>query len=331
MYNIFNMEVASKNNKVNKNGISLALLAALCYSISTPLSKLILNYLSPTLMAGFLYLGAGLCMVFIYLFRFIFKKSTKRENKLTKKDLPYVIGMIVLDIAAPILMMFGLFSTSAANASLLNNFEIVMTSLIALLFFKEKISQRLWLGIGTITLSCFILSFESLESFSFNYGSLLILLAALCWGAENNCTKKISSSDPLQIVLIKGICSGTGSIIIGLCIGERIEVVNAWSVFATLGVGIVAYGLSIFFYIYAQRFIGAAKTSAYYAINPFIATFFSLVLFLEIPKWWFFIALLIMVIGARLASSDKPLLKKKVKENLSNSGEDENSEIREDA
>ena len=323
------MEEIKIANRTNKKGIAIALLAALCYSISSPLSKLILNYLSPTLMAGFLYLGAGICMLFIYLFRMIFKKKIKKEKKLTKKDLPYVIGMVVLDIAAPILMMFGLSTTSAANASLLNNFEIVMTSLIALLIFKEKISPRLWLGIGAITISCAILTFESYEALNFNLGSILILLAALCWGAENNCTKKISSSDPLEIVLIKGLCSGTGSIIIGLCIGERIELVNIWAIFATLGVGLIAYGLSIFLYIYAQRFIGAAKTSAYYAINPFIAAIFSLIIFLEIPNWQFVLAIFIMAAGAWLASSDKPLLKKKIKDSTINNIEEEKQDLNE--
>lgn len=174
----------------NNKGILLALVAAICYSISSPLSKLLLAYITPTLLAGFLYIGAGVCMLFVYLFRFSFKKKIKKEVSLTKKDIPYVIGMVILDIAAPILMMFGLKITSAANASLLNNFEIVMTSLIALIIFKEKISKRLWAGIIAITLSCLILSFESFESFNFNIGSLLILLAALCWGLENNCTKK---------------------------------------------------------------------------------------------------------------------------------------------
>lgn len=323
------MKNLNVGNSANKKGIAIALLAAVCYSISSPLSKLILNYLSPTLMAGFLYLGAGICMLFIYLFRLVYKKKIKKEKKLTKKDLPYVFGMVILDIAAPILMMFGLSTTSAANASLLNNFEIVMTSLIALLFFKEKISPRLWLGIGAITISCVILTFESYEALNFNLGSILILLAALCWGAENNCTKKISSSDPLEIVFIKGLCSGTGSIIIGLCIGERIELANIWSVFVTLGVGLIAYGLSIFLYIYAQRFIGAAKTSAYYAINPFIAAIFSLIIFLEIPNWQFVLAIFIMAVGAWLASSDKPLLKKKIKDSMINNSEEEIQDLNE--
>ena len=300
----------------NKRGIALAILAAVCYSVSSPLSKLILGYISPTLMAGFLYLGAGVCVLFILLIRLFFKKRVKKEKSLSKKDIPYVIGMVLLDIAAPILMMFGLERTSAANASLLNNFEIVITSLVALLIFKEKISGRLWLGIADITVSCIILSFESVEAFQFSIGSLLILLAAVCWGFENNCTRKISSSDPLEIVLIKGLCSGTGSIIIGFSIGERIEVTNIWAIFAALGIGVVAYGLSIFFYIYAQRLVGAAKTSAYYAINPFVAVIFSLLLFMEIPAWQYWIALAIMILGAWLASSDKPIFKKKGEEKI---------------
>ena len=300
----------------NKRGIALAILAAVCYSVSSPLSKLILGYLSPTLMAGFLYLGAGVCMLFILLIRLFFKKRVKKEKSLSKKDIPYVIGMVLLDIAAPILMMFGLERTSAANASLLNNFEIVITSLVALLIFKEKISGRLWLGIAAITVSCIILSFENVEAFQFSIGSLLILLAAVCWGFENNCTRKISSSDPLEIVLIKGLCSSTGSIIIGFSIGERIEVANIWAIFAALGIGVVAYGLSIFFYIYAQRLVGAAKTSAYYAINPFVAVIFSLLLFMEIPAWQYWIALAIMILGAWLASSDKPIFKKKGEEKI---------------
>lgn len=123
-----------------------------------------------------------------------------------------------------------------------------------------------------VTLSCGILSFEDISSLRFSYGSLFVLLATICWGFENNCTRKISSKDPLQIVLLKGIFSGIGSLIIGLFIGERIEAL--WSIVAVLCVGFVAYGLSIYFYVYAQRLLGAARTSAYYAVAPFIAAIF---------------------------------------------------------
>lgn len=291
----------------NKRGIAFAILAAALYAINAPFSKILLEFMPPTLMAGFLYVGAGIGMIFIALMRKI-KKYEAKELKLTKSELPYTIAMIVLDIAAPICLLFGLNSTTAANASLLNNFEIVATAIIALMVFKEKISTRLWFGIFFVTLSCGILSFEDVSSLRFSYGSLFVLLATICWGFENNCTRKISSKDPLQIVLLKGIFSGIGSLIIGLFIGEQIEAL--WSIVAVLCVGFVAYGLSIYFYVYAQRLLGAARTSAYYAVAPFIAAILSLIIFREIPDVTYFVALVLMIVGAWLSSQDKPLIRK---------------------
>lgn len=284
-------------------GILFAILAAALYAINSPLSKILLDYMPPTLMAGFLYIGAGTGMIVIALFRKM-RRNGKKEAKLTGREVPFTIAMILLDIAAPVCLLLGLKTTTAAEASLLNNFEIVATAMIARLVFNEKISARLWTGIVFITLSCWLLSCEDLSSLRFSYGSLWILLACIFWGFENNCTRKISSKDPLQIVLLKGIFSGLGSIAIGLCLGERITIL--WSVFAVLIVGFIAYGLSIFFYVHAQRLLGAAKTSAFYGFAPFIGTLLSLVIFREMPHYTYFAALALMIVGAIL-SSEIPL------------------------
>ena len=284
-----------------KHGIFLAALAARLYALSSPFSKLLLEYMPSTLMAGFLYLGAGLGMTALAFGR----KAAGRpeaEARLTRKELPYTIAMIVLDIAAPISLLFGLTMTTAANASLLNNFEIVATALIALLVFKESISARLWLGILFVTASCALLSFEDISSLQFNLGSLFVLLACILWGIENNCTRKLSSKDPLEIVMVKGIFSGLGSVIIGLVCGERIHYM--WAIPLVLLLGFVAYGLSIYYYVYAQRLLGAARTSAYYAVAPFIGAFLSLIIFREVPGVLFLAALALMAVGAWLSSSD---------------------------
>lgn len=294
--------------KTKSAGIFLAILAASLYAINSPLSKILLDYMPPTLMAGFLYVGAGVGMVVIAVIRKLVG-SESRESSLTRAELPYTLLMILLDIAAPIFLLIGLQSTGAATASLLNNFEIVATAIIALMVFKERISPRLWLGILFVTASCVLLSFENSGEFRISLGSLFILLASLCWGLENNCTRKISSKDPLEIVLLKGIFSGIGSIIIGLSIGERIGAL--WTVFAVLGVGFVAYGLSIFFYVYAQRMLGAARTGAYYAIAPFIGVLLSFAIFRTLPYYTYFIALALMIIGAWLSASDKPLFRRR--------------------
>ena len=295
-------------NRSVKGGIFTAILAAALYALNSPLSKLMLEYVPPTLMAGFLYIGAGLGMGIVALVRRA-RRTAAAEEKLTRAELPYTIAMILLDIAAPICLMIGLNYESAANASLLNNFEIVATALIALMVFKEKISPRLWSGILFVTISCALLSLEDATTLRFSFGSLFILLACLCWGIENNCTRKLSSKDPLQIVLLKGIFSGLGSVIIGLCVGDRVY--SLLAVAAVLCVGFVAYGLSIFFYVYAQRTLGAARTSAYYAVAPFIGTLLSLIIFRDMPPYTYFIALGLMLIGAWLCASDEPLFRRK--------------------
>lgn len=279
--------------------VGWALLAATLYAISTPVSKVLLKEIPATMMAAFLYLGAGIGMGIIGIIR---RQSgqAKKQEPLTRAELPFVVGMVVLDIAAPVLLMLGLTMTTAENASLLNNFEIVATSLIALLVFHEQIDRRLWLAIGLITLSSIILSIEGKGSFSFSTGSLFVLGACVCWGFENNCTRMLSVKDSLQVVVIKGFGSGTGSLLIALALGERVG--QVWYVLGAMALGFVAYGLSIFFYVCAQRELGAARTSAYYAVAPFIGVALSWMLFQEQPGIWFMAALVLMIAGTFLAS-----------------------------
>ena len=274
-------------------GVLCAVLAAAFYALNTPLSKLLLVRVAPAMMAAFLYLGAGLGMC---LWLLVTRKSRARtEQPLTRRDLPYTVGMIVLDVAAPIALMTGVARTSAASASLLNNFEIVATSLIALILFKEAISKRLWLGIFLVTLSSVLLSAQDIRAVSLSAGSLYVLLACVCWGFENNCTRRLSEKDPMEIVAVKGIFSGLGALIVAFVCGAALP--DALSIVLALLLGFVAYGLSILFYIYAQRSLGAAKTSAYYAVAPFIGVALSLALFREIPSGWFIAALIVMIAG----------------------------------
>ena len=277
----------------------LAALAALFYSLNAPFSKVLLADVPSTIMAGLLYLGAGIGMLFILIIRKILGIG-KNEKALSRNDLPYTASMIALDIAAPISLMTGLAIASAESVSLLNNFEIVATSLIALVIFKEKVSLRLWLAIALITASSILLSFEDIQSFAISPGALLVLLASVFWGFENNCTRMLSKSDPLEIVAIKGFGSGIGSLLIAFFMKEKLP--SFPLAFSALLLGFISYGLSIFFYVYAQRFLGAAKTSAYYAINPFIGVILALLIFKEVPNFTFWIALAIMAAGTYLTT-----------------------------
>ena len=281
--------------------VGFAILAAALYALNAPLSKVLLGQVPARMMAALLYLGAGAGMLLLRLMQKSMGKPSA-EAPLTRKELPYTVAMVVLDVAAPIFLMLGLTGTSAASASLLNNFEIVATSMIALAIFRERISGRLWLAIGLVTLSSIVLSLEGAGNLQFSLGSLLVLLACCCWGLENNCTRALSEKDPLEIVVVKGFGSGLGAMIVALACGEHLPALLP--ALGALALGFVAYGLSIFFYIYAQRTLGAAKTSTWYAISPFIGVGLSLVIFRQIPGLMFWVALAIMAAGAYFAATD---------------------------
>ena len=279
--------------------IMFAFLAAVFYAINVPISKVLLQHVGPTTMAALLYLGAGIGIGMMSLFN---RKDREKAESLTKAELPYIVGMIVLDIAAPIFLMLGISYGSSANASLLGNFEIVATTVIALILFKEAVTKRLWLAIGLITLSSILLSFEGTDSFHFSYGSLLVIMATVCWGLENNCTRELSSKSTYQIVMLKGLCSGLGAMVIALIKRESFPGIGYIAI--ALALGFVAYGLSIFMYVRAQNVLGAAKTSAYYAVNPLIGALLAFVFLSESLSWMYVIALIVMVIGSALVVVD---------------------------
>lgn len=292
-------DVHLKNSKLP---IFFAVLAAACYGVSAPISKFLLTELPPAFMAALLYLGAGMGMLFVNAFRKR-KSGMQKEARITKNELPYVIAMILLDIAAPIALMLGLSMTTPANASLLNNFEIVATSLIAMLIFKEAVGKRLWIAIAFITVSCILLSFEDISSLSFSFGSVLVLIACICWGFENNCTRMLSLKDPLQIVVVKGFGSGIGALVISIAL-QKYFLKPLFILFALL-LGFFSYGLSIYFYILAQRDLGAARTSAYYAVAPFIGVGLSFIFYGQPLTASFFVALILMILGAYFAAIEK--------------------------
>lgn len=287
-----------KRNNKTFIAIFYAILAAIFYGFSSPLSKLLLNYISPYMMSSYLYFGAGLGMLI-----FVLLNKKQRPVSITqnfvKKDVIYIILMIILDILAPILLMLGLLKTNASTASLLNNFEIVFTAIIAMIFFKEIVGKKMWISIALIVASGFLLTFEDISSFQISIGALLVLAASLSWGLENNCTRVLSKGYPLYVVILKGLGSGLGAFIIALLL-KQTTTIWYYALLALL-LGFFSYGMSLYFYISAQRQLGAARTSAYYATAPFAGSIFSFVLLGEHLTLIFAIAFMVMMIGTWVA------------------------------
>lgn len=270
--------------------IIYAILAAVFYGFSIPLSKPLLNELHPLLLAALLYLGAGIGILGLS-----FKHQSPPTLPLQSTDRQAIIGMVILDVLAPILLLLGLSSAPASSASLLNNFEIVATTLIAMHLFHERVPKSVGVAIAIITLSSLILSVEDWNTLHFSAGSLLILGATVAWGLENNLTRHLSSRNPLHIVIIKGIGSGLTSLTLAALVGWGQPPLLA--IAYALGLGFIAYGLSITLYVRAQRDLGAAKTSAYYAVAPFVGMVLGWILFDDVLRFSFWVALALMIVG----------------------------------
>ncbi len=284
--------------------VAFALAAAALYALSTPFSKVLLADIAPNMMAALLYLGAGAGMTVLSLADGVRGDAGEaRGRSLERTDVPYVAAMVALDVAAPLLLMAGLSLSSAESVSLLNNFEIVATALIARLAFGERVGVRAAVGIGAISLACFLLSWDA-GARGFSAGSLLTLAACLCWGIENNCTNRLSDCDPVKVVVIKGWGSGAGALVVALCAGDALPALVDAEL--ALLLGFVSYGLSIACYVRAQRDLGAARTSAFYAVNPFIGSALAFALFRTPLAPTFAVALVLMAVGTWLVAPRDP-------------------------
>lgn len=286
-----------------KNNMSVvyAILAALLFGINAPFSKLLLNQIHPLFLAALLYLGAGMGMTGLTILNKK-RRIASKEARITKKEMPAVVMMILLDIAAPIFLLLGINLTNSSTAALLGNFEIAATSMIAMIFFKEAIGRRMWMAIVFISLASVLLTITDATTINLSVGAVFVMLSCVCWGFENNCTRNLSIKDPVQVVIIKGFGSGFGALLIAFVWGNLSGSILYLLLAMTLG--FVAYGLSIFFYVKAQRGLGAARTSAYYAAAPFMGVLISWLVLKEPITGSFLMALAIMMVGTWLALSE---------------------------
>ncbi len=288
--------------KSNFNFNLQALLAALFFGASAPISKLLLGNVPPVLMAAFLYLGSGTGISLIKLYQRL--TSNQKEAGIKRPDVGWLAGAIISGgILAPIILMISLKNTPASTASLLLNFEGVGTTLIALFFFRESISRRALGAIAAITLASIFLSTNFQSGFGFSLGALGILLACTLWGLDNNLTRNISGKDPLIIVAWKGLVSGSFSLILGLVLGQQLPALI--TILSILVLGFISYGLSTMLFIYSMRGLGAARTSALYGTAPLAGVLLSILIFKDPITLLFGIAAVLMVAGALLLANEE--------------------------
>jgi drug/metabolite transporter (DMT)-like permease len=217
-------------------------------------------------MAGLLYIGAGLGLSVVHLSRGVLRLSAV-EAPLRRPDMPWLIAVMLSGgILGPLLLMFGLTHTDAAAASLLLNLEGLATMGIAWVVFRENVDRRLLLGAFAILAGAVILSWQG--EANFQWGGLLIAGACLCWGIDNNLTRKLSSSDPVQIATLKGLVAGAFNLTLALSQGAALP--SSGTVAAVGVVGFLGYGVSLALFVLSLRYLGTARTSAYFSLAPFV-------------------------------------------------------------
>ena len=259
-------------------GVPLALGSAVLFGAAAPLSKLLIGSVDPWLLAGILYLGAGIGLAIVHRGRSLVGLPSP-EASLQRSDWPWLAAVIVFGgMLGPLFLMLGLSQTTASSGSLLLNLEGLATMAIAWLVFRENVDPKLILGAGAILAGAILLSWTG-DGLRLDNGSLLIAAACLSWGIDNNLTRKLSSADPVQIAMIKGLVAGTTNLVLALSLGAAMP---AAPIVAAGGlVGFFGVGISLVMFMLGLRHLGTARTGAYFSLAPFIGALLAIVLFRE--------------------------------------------------
>lgn len=253
----------------HRPGIAAALGAALLFGAGTPVAKVLLESISPWLLAGLLYLGSGIGLA---AYRWAMRAPAVH---LPPGQRRWLIGAIFAGgVVGPVLLMFGLQTMAASSASLLLSAEGVFTALLAWFVFKENVDRRIATGMFAIAGGAVVLSWPGEARFSSAWAALLVLGACLAWAVDNNLTRKVSLSDATWIATVKGLAAGIVNLVLAFALGATLP---PWgNVGASMVVGLLAYGISLTLFVVALRNLGSARTAAYFSVAPFFGALLAL-------------------------------------------------------
>lgn len=282
-------------------GVPLALGSAALFGAAPPLSKLLLDSVNPFMLAGLLYLGAGVGLAIYKLVRG--KSRETNEAPLTAPDIPWLALAIGMGgILAPVLLMFGLSVTTASSSALLLNLEGLATMGIAWLVYRENVDRRLLFGAFAILAGAVLLSWNG-QGLAIDTGALLVAGACVAWGLDNNFTRKIAATDPVVIAMLKGLVAGAVNVGLALLGGAAMPSLPVLG--AAGAVGFFGIGVSLVMFILGLRHLGTARTGAYYSVAPFIGAVLAILVLDEPVTTRLLIAGALMGIGLWLHLSER--------------------------
>lgn len=276
-----------------KKGILAALAAAGLFGASTPFAKLLLEGIDPWLLAGMLYLGSGIGLTAV---RLVMRGEW---SKLGPDEWPWLVGAILTGgVAGPVLLLYGLSATTASTSSLLLNAESVFTAVLAWVVFKENADRRIVLGMLAIVAGTVVLSWPSGGTVEASWPALSVLGACLCWAIDNNLTRRIALSDPLQLASLKGLGASVTNIGLAYAMGAALP--STEQVVGAAFLGFFGYGLSLAAFVVGLRELGTARTGAYFSTAPFVGAAVSVLLLGEPVTLRLAVAAGLMAVGVWL-------------------------------
>lgn len=277
------------------HGPLLATLSAFLFGISPVLCKMVLGEMSPALLAGLLYLGSGIGLSFVLLRQRV--DIFRETSSISRLHLHKLLGAVLAGgVIAPLCLVYGIKYGRASEVSLLLNLETVATTIFAWLIFKEHVSRHVWIGKVVIILSSTLIILKSPEGvLAFSASGILVVLACIFWGIDNNLTREVDELSATVLATIKGFTAGLFNIILAAVIG--FGTIDIHQIGGALLIGALSYGASLVLFIGALRKIGSARSSTFFAIGPFIGVLSSLILLREQPPPLFWLATALMLAG----------------------------------
>jgi drug/metabolite transporter (DMT)-like permease len=276
-------------------GVLFAIAAPLTYSATIPFSKIFLNQVDPWMLAGLLDFAAGISVALVYGFRWAMTRQLP-EERLQGKDWNWLWGSIFAGgLMAPVLQTYGIDHSTASTASLLLNLEGVFTAGIAWVVFRETFNHWVALGLLCITMGGFVLIWQNNATIQFSIGAITITLACIAWATSSNFTARISTKDPLQVVMLRTGLSGGVNVLIALAIGNKLPSLLMLGAIASVGFFCVAFTFLAF--VMALRSIGASGAGTFFALFPFSGAVLSIMMLNEPVTPQLLIAGAMMAVG----------------------------------
>ncbi|MDD2658990.1 MAG: EamA family transporter [Methylococcales bacterium] len=244
-------------------GAFLALLAALLFGAGTPLVQRIGVGVSAWMTAAMLYTGAAVA-------GFLLRSGAAKEAAVRRRHWPRLLLMALCGaVLGPVALAWGLQRTSGMSASLMLSLEAVFTVLLSCLLYREHIGRRVGLAIALLALGGGLLVFDRAGNGATQViGLLAVMGATISWAVDNTLSRALADLDPGQVVLGKATLGAACSFLIAATAGET--ELSSSAVIGLFLIGAIGYGLSLRFYLLAQRALGAARTGSVFATAPFI-------------------------------------------------------------